>query len=283
LKPEGFKVSDWPVLRNSIVHVCDNARPHTVFGTTQIDVTEALDRLAEARRATRIAVSMHAYVLGCIAKAAASFPMVHSFRQGKRLITFDAVDVGTIIDQHASDKNRTRLPVVYIVREADRKSIAQINWEIRAASRRDLGKDPLMKFRRGLSLKPQLIQKLTFRRIMRDPWKHRQVFGTLGFTSTQAPGFDHPAHAFVTNICTSTIAMGNLHKAFLPDESGRPILRKVMDITGSFDHDFVDGMLIMEFGRASLALIQSGYGLGEDFVRETLELARSQEAERCRP
>ena len=39
-----------------------------------------------------------------------------------------------------------------------------------------------MKFRRGLSQLPQPIQKLIFRRLMQDPWKHRQVYGTFGFT-----------------------------------------------------------------------------------------------------
>ena len=63
----GFTVSSWPVLRNSIVHTCDNARPHTVYGSTQIDFTEAYHRILEVRKATRVAVSIHAYVLGCVA------------------------------------------------------------------------------------------------------------------------------------------------------------------------------------------------------------------------
>jgi len=276
--PEGFTVTPWPVLRNSIVHTLDNVRPHTVFGSTQIDFTDAYDRILEVRRATRVAVSTHAYVLGCVAKAASEFPMLRSHRQGKKMIRFDTVDVGTIIDQFASDTLRTRLPVLYIVRDADRKSIAQINWEIRAAARRDLGQDPMMKFRRRLSRLPQAVQKIVFRRLMQDPWKHRQVFGTFGFTSVQSPDYHHPAHAFVSNICNGTVAMGSLHQSFLPDAEGRPVLRRVLDISGSFDHDYVDGMLIMGFGRMANRLIESGYGLDDEFIRETRELAAVERA-----
>ena len=276
----GFTLSPWPVLRNSIVHTCDNARPHTVYGSTQIDFTDAYERIREVRRATRVSVSIHAFVLGCVAKAAAEFPMLRSHRQGKNLVRFDTVDVGTIIDQVASDAMRTRLPVLYIVRDADRKSIAEINWEIRAAARRDLGNDPMMKFRRRLSRLPQLAQKVIFRRLMNDPWKHRQVFGTFGFTSIQSPGYNLPAHAFVTNICNGTVAMGNLYQSFLPDSEGRPVLRRVLDISGAFDHDYIDGMLIMSFGRLATKLITSGYGLDEEFIRETLEFASAEKAAR---
>lgn len=273
-----FKITPWPVLRNSIAHVTDNARPHTIHGTIQIDVTDAYQRLLEVRRATRVAVSMHSFVLGCVARAAATQPMMSSFRWGNRLVTFDTVDMGTVIDQYATDAMRTRLPVVYIVREADRKSMAQINWEIRAASRRDLGQDPLMKFRRRLSRLPQPVQRVMFRRIMRDPWQHRRVFGTFGFTSVQAPGINYPAHAFVTNLFTGTVAMGNHHQAFLPDEQGQPVLRRVLDLSGSFDHDYVDGMPIVAFGRELVGLIQSAHGLDDEFVRETRELVRAEKA-----
>ena len=277
---KGFTVSPWPILRNSIIHSCDNARPHTVYGSTHIDFTRTYERITEVRRATRVAVSIHAYVLGCVAKAASEFPMLCSHRKGKNLIRFDTVDVGTIIDQHASDEMRTRLPVLYIVRDADQKSIAQVNWEIRAAARRDLGQDPMMKFRRGLSQKPQWMQKLIFRRLMNDPWKHRQVYGTFGFTSIQSPGYLNSAHAFVTNLYNGTIAIGNLHQSFLPDEKGQPVLRRVLDMSGAFDHDYADGMLIMGFSKVLSELISSGYGLGDDFITETNDLASNSKEHR---
>ncbi len=276
----GFTVTPWPVLRNSIVHTLENARPNTVYGSTQIDFTESYERILEVRRATRTAVSIHAYVLGCVAKAASEFPMLRSHRQGKKLIRFETVDVGTIIDQFATDAMRTRLPVLYIVRDADRKRMAEINWEIRSASRRDLGKDPMMKYRRRLSRLPQLVQKVIFRRLMNDPWKHRQVFGTFGFTSIQSPGYNHPAHAMVTNICNGTVAMGNLHRSFLPDNQGLPVLRQVLDISGAFDHDYVDGMVIMGFAKLAERLISGCYGLDDDFIRETRELAAAEKASR---
>jgi pyruvate/2-oxoglutarate dehydrogenase complex dihydrolipoamide acyltransferase (E2) component len=278
VKRDGFQVSPWPHLRNAVIQAANNERPHAIYAAGAIDGTAALERIAELRRATRVALSLHAYVLGCVARAAAEHRMLHAFRHGKKLITFDALDVGTIIDQHASDKLRTRLPVVYVVRDAARKSIAQINWEIRCAARTDLGKNPDVAYRRRLTTLPAPVQKIMFRRLLRDPWLHRRFFGTLGFTSTQSPGFDRPVHAFVTNIHTATIAMGNVHSQFLPDENGQPVLRRMLDMAGSFDHDMVDGMLLSRFGLAVAQRIESCDGLGDDFIRETRELAAHDKA-----
>ena len=272
-KDGDYRVSEWPHLRNAVVNACANARPHALYGATEVDFSAAYERLSEVRRATRVAVSAHCYVLSCVAKAAAEFPMLHAFRRGKQLICFDAVDVGTIVDQHARDHLKTRLPVVYIVRDAGRKSVASINWEIRAAARRDLGQQPDNAYRRRLAALPAPVQKAMFRRMLRDPWQHRRFFGTLGFTSTQSPGYHNPLHAFVTTLHSANIAMGNIHRKFVPDAQGQPVVRRMLDVSGSFDHDMVDGMLLSRFGLAASRRIESCDGLDDDFIRETRELA----------
>lgn len=273
---QGYNTSPWPRLRDTVVNACDNARPHTVYGASEIDFTEPHRRILELRKRTRVALSVHSYVLWCVARVAVKFPMLHAMRQGNRLITFDTIDMGTIIDQHASDVLRTRLPVIHIVREADRRSLASVNWEIRTAARTDLGQNPDIAYRRRLTRYPKPVQRVIFRRILRDPILHRRFFGTMGFTSTQSPGYDHPLHAFVTNLQTATVAMGNLHPRFLPDAEGKPVLRKVLSVSGAFDHDFVDGMLLSKFGYETSRFIESAEGLDDDYVRETRELARTE-------
>jgi pyruvate/2-oxoglutarate dehydrogenase complex dihydrolipoamide acyltransferase (E2) component len=273
---DGAKISPWPHLRNAIAHYCDNARPHAIYSATEVDFSLAHERIAQIRRETRIAVSVHAFVLGCAAHAASALPMLSAFRVGKKLVCFESLDMGTVIDQHVSKTVRMRLPVVYIVRDAGRKSIAQINWEIRAAARTDLGQNPETAFRRRLTKTPAAVQKVMFRRIIRDPWLHRKFFGTMGFTSTQSPLYAHPLTGFVPNIHSATIAMGNIHQKFMPDENGAPVLRKMLDMTGTFDHDFVDGQLLSRFGFELSRLIENAHGLDEDFVAETNKFKANQ-------
>lgn len=271
-QPDNYKITAWPHLRNTVVHACDNQRLHPIYAASEMDFTNAHERIGELRRATRVAVSTHAYVLWCVAQTAAKYPMLHAFRQGKKLITFDSIDVSTIIDQHASDTLRTRLPVVFIVRDADKKSVAQTNWEIREAARSDLSKNPDIAYRRRLTKLPYAVQKIMFRRLLRDPFLHRRFFGSFGFTSTQSPGFDRPLHAFPTNLQSATIAMGNVHQEFRPDENRQPVLRRMMDIAGTFDHDMVDGMLLSRFTYELTKLVESASGLDDEFIRETREL-----------
>lgn len=260
----------WPVLRNITSSVLDFQRPHTVYGFGEVNASAALAAIERCRRQGRTAVSLHAFVLYCLARATAEHPAVHTFRRRRKLITFEEVDVGTMIEKRQPDG--TRMPVGYVVRSADRKSLAEINWELRQAAKRDLSDDPAVRFRRRLARLPAFLRRILFRRALSDPFRLRRVYGTIGLTSLQTAALPQPFFALPPNLCTLTVAIGSLTDRFLPDAAGRPVLQKVLCLGGGADHDVVDGMTLVRFGNRFAELIETAAGLDDVFVAQTRSL-----------
>ena len=84
----------WPVIRNAVISLLRQHRPHTAYGMGEIDVTEALLKIREQQRSLRIAVSFHAFAMYCLARAASEHRAVQTYRYGRKLIVFEHVDVG---------------------------------------------------------------------------------------------------------------------------------------------------------------------------------------------
>src|SRR5947207_2441245 len=166
--PNDFRETPWPPLRNAILSVLRQHRPHTVYGFGEVDITDTLVTLRSYQETIRIAVSFHAFILYCLSRAAHEHPTVHTYRFGKKLITFGEIDIGTLIEKRVPGHGR--LPVQYVLRGANRKSLAEINWELRQASRSDPASDPNVRLRRTVAHLPGFVRRLVSWRIGRNPF-----------------------------------------------------------------------------------------------------------------
>jgi pyruvate/2-oxoglutarate dehydrogenase complex dihydrolipoamide acyltransferase (E2) component len=270
--PNDFHEAPWPPLRNAIVSVLRQHRPHTVYGFGEVDVTDSLAALRRHQRAVGIAVSFHAFILYCIARAADEHPAVHTFRFHRKLITFKDIDIGTLIEKRV--RGQGRLPVQHIVRAANRKSLAAINWEIRTASRSDPTKDPNVRLRRRVAGLPGIVRRIVSWRIGRSPFLLKKFHGTMGLTNLQHPGIQRPFFGLPPNIFTLTMAVGSITDRFLPDDLGRPRLRRMLCLSGGADHAVIDGMSLSRFSERLIQLIESAAGLDDSFIAESRRLRR---------
>ena len=116
------------MIRNALVSLLDQSRPHAIYGLGEVDVTDgrwpAIRRIEKELRA---AVSFHAFILYCMTRAIGRHPVARTYRRGKKLITFEDIDVLTPLDKRLP--SGVRIPVGHIVRSAQTKSLAAINWE----------------------------------------------------------------------------------------------------------------------------------------------------------
>lgn len=257
----------WPLVRNAIDTLLRQHRPHTVYGAIEVDVTETMQRISELTRALRMAVSFHAFVLHCLSQAAKEVPGVVSYRRGRRLITFQDIDVGTVLEKRLPDG--IRVPVGYVVRGAERKRLAELNWELRTAARSGLGDLREVKFRRRMAKAPTIVRRWLSRRIRRDPFVLRKVHGTIGLTSVHSRGFNVPFWAFPTNIYTVTVAIGNISERLSP--CGRET-RKYLCLTAGADHAVIDGMDMARFAQQITRRLESAEGLDASFEQESRRL-----------
>jgi hypothetical protein len=265
-----FSEKPWPPLRNGLLSVLRQHRPHTVYGFGEVDITDALAALRLRQRECGIAVSFHAFILYCLAHAAHEHPQVNTFRYRRKFITFEDVDIGTTIEKRIG--GNVRLPIVYVLRAANTKSLAEINWEFRRACRMNPAQDPTIRMRRRLIRLPGIVRNALSAYMSRNPFFLRKIHGTMGLTNLQRPNFNRPFWGMPPNIFTLTFAIGSITDRFLPDAEGKPVLRKMLCLSGAADHAVIDGMDLARFSERFSQLMETGAGLDDAFVEQTRKL-----------
>src|SRR6476646_9041319 len=100
-----------------------------MHGLLEVDVTQAWSRLT----ATTPHLSLTAFVIASVGRAAARHPEVHAYRDWRgRLVQHTHVDVQTLVEV-ATDQGPFGL--VHVVRDADVRSVDDISAELHAVRR----------------------------------------------------------------------------------------------------------------------------------------------------
>ena len=274
-----YRQTEWPTIRNALTTFLDIERPHMVHGFGEIDITEPLAAIRRHERELRVAISFHAFALYSMVQAAMQNPTVVTYRHGRKLITFEDIDVLTPVDKKLP--SGVRIPVAHIVRGAQNKSLAEINWELRQAVKApDLPNDRTVRMRRRAARLPAFARRWISRRVQRDPFLFKQLNGTIGLTNVQSHGFTNPMYALPPAIHTFGFAIGNTAERLKLDENGKVTARKVMCIGSAADHDILDGMGLARFAHLFTQLVESAAGLDDSFVAQTRRLMEGDERAR---
>jgi len=271
-----FRESEWPVLRNALLSYLDSSRAHAVHGMIEMDVTDALDAIRRIRKELRLAVSFHAFLLHSLVQSAMQHPSVVTYRRGNKLITFEDIDVLTPIEKRLP--HGVRIPVAHIVRGAQQKSLAQINWELRTAVRAgDLAGEEAIRLRRKFARLPAFLRSLISWRVKRDPFLLKRLHGTVLLTNVQTHGLTNAAAVLGLTVHTLSLGAGTITDRVKLDERGVPVNRKILMLSGSADHDIVDGMMASRFIAQMTRLVESAAGLDDEFIAETRRLKCEEE------
>jgi 2-oxoacid dehydrogenase/acyltransferase catalytic subunit len=183
---------------------------------------------------------------------------VQAMRLGSQhLILFDEVDVLTYVERGAAGHS---LPMPYIIRAANHKTVREIHQEIRVAQVQDVAKTTV-----GYKLVQSLPAFLfsSFLRIVgRDPRQMKQYVGTVALSSVgmfgKGAGWGIPP-ASPPSLQVTVGGIGE--KPGVVD--GQIAVREYLSLTISFDHDIIDGAPAARFTRRLKELIESGNGLAD--------------------
>jgi pyruvate/2-oxoglutarate dehydrogenase complex dihydrolipoamide acyltransferase (E2) component len=263
-----FEEAPWPVLRNALVSYLDTKRTHAINGFVEVDVTDALEALRAVQRQVRVAVSFHSFMVYCLTQALIEHPTMLQFRKGNTLIRFEDIDVLTPIEKKFA--GGMRIPVAYIVRAAQKKSLAQINWELRSAIRAEnLAGEEAIRLRRKFGAMPSLARKFLTWRTRVDPVLFKKLHGTVLLTNVQTHGFGNAAAVFGPTVHTLSIGVGTTTDRLKLNDRNEVVNRKTLMLSGTVDHEIVDGMVATRFIVRMTKLVESGAGLDDSFVAET--------------
>jgi pyruvate/2-oxoglutarate dehydrogenase complex dihydrolipoamide acyltransferase (E2) component len=257
-----FREVPWPRIRELVVDVLTvAARTHTGYGLVEVDVTEPLARISELKARTPGSVSFTAYLPYCLGRAVAAHPDVQACRAGaRRLALYDDVDVNTLLEKIKSDG--TSVPVLHVVRDAGRKTLAEINDEVREAVRDDLYDHPAVRRRRRILRLPRAARRLVWWWLRRDPVRRKRQYGTVSLSNIGAALGVRPSWGLAPSILPCSVIVGGIfERVGWRDGQARP--RQVMSVTVVVDHDLVDGMPGARFTETFADLLERGAGLDE--------------------
>jgi len=210
--------------------------------------------------------------MACIGKAVSEHKYMHAMRKGrKRLILFDEVDISVLAERSVGDSDGSpeTLPMPYVVRRANQKTVKEISDEIRKAQQEtlqsgevQLGTRRKVYLTRAFTLMPRFLRNLLlWRKLTRDPFKAKRMMGTVVVTSVGSMGkYSGYGWGIPIGIHPLVIALGNIARK--PGVIGDEIaIREYLSMTVMFDHEVTDGAPVFRFVRRLNEYLEQGYGL----------------------
>jgi len=217
---------------------------HQVIGLVEADVTVAREKISRLKKSNS-PVSFTSWVIKCIGDTVHINPLIHGVKKGKRkIITFDQVDVSIIVEREI---NSVPVPVPYIIRDVNNKSVSEIHGEIKIAREqliRDEGDYVLGKSGNRIMMRfyyalPGPVRRLAWKIILASPGLVKKMMGTVVVSSVGNVGsikgwiVPKSLHPLCFAISPAIKKPGVVNDEIL--------IREYLPITVLIDHDVIDG------------------------------------------
>jgi pyruvate/2-oxoglutarate dehydrogenase complex dihydrolipoamide acyltransferase (E2) component len=243
----------------------------------EIDVTAAREAIHAQKAKTGQGISFTGWIVKCLAQAVSEHKHVHALRKGKRqLVIFDDVDVTIVIERTVAGET---LPMPYIIRKANEKTVAEIHAEIRTAQKSTVASGEVQVesprtawMTQIFTLLPKFLRNLLFwQPLFRDPFLIKRTMGTVSVSSltsfSRIGDRGGMSWGIPVGIHPLIIAVGGIAKrpGVIRDQI---VIREYVGLTVLFDHDVTDGAPVTRFIRRLQELMASRYGLEESIAHD---------------
>jgi pyruvate/2-oxoglutarate dehydrogenase complex dihydrolipoamide acyltransferase (E2) component len=239
-------------------------KAHYVSGFLEVDVTEARYTINEAKSSgTRI--SFTGWLMKCLASAMKEFPEVNAFRKGRSLYVFETVNIGTMVEREFRGE---LVPLPYVVKDCDTKSVRDISREIASVKEGDVGQDLVIADRQSARLAklavwlPGPLRSLGFRIFTRNPVRKHKMMGTISVTAVGMFGKSGGWPLPIPNVHPLAVAVGGIsRKPSYAGDGDELQAREMLNLTLMFDHDVIDGGPAARFSATLIELMETAHGL----------------------
>jgi pyruvate/2-oxoglutarate dehydrogenase complex dihydrolipoamide acyltransferase (E2) component len=239
-------------------------KSHYVSGFLEVDVTEARQMIREAK-SSGTHISFTGWLIKCLASAMQEFPELNAYRKGRSLYVFETVNMGLMVERELRGE---LVPLPYLVKDCDAKSVSDISREITSVKEGDIGQDLVIADRQSARIAklavwlPGPLSRLGARIFFANPVRKHKMMGTVGLTSVgmfgKSGGWPQP----IPNVHPLGVAVGGIsRKPLYAGEGGQLQPREMLDLTLMFDHDVIDGGPAARFSTRLIELMESAHGL----------------------
>lgn len=254
---KNYRKSKFPKSRNLISDVMWLSKKKSlIHGLCEIDITGTRTFLKNYNTGNSQRVSLLSYMLYCYAKALTKFESFNSLKKGKRVFTYNDVDVSVIIERELDGE---KYPMNYIIRKCDKKSLEEINGELITAKNTPMGKVMYDKNIRMFASLPAFIRRSIMSYISGNPKLARQYFGTTGVTSVHTVSKGQ-FWGMPVSPASMTMTIGSIYKKYAPGKNGFKE-KDMLCVTMSAEHELNDGVNGIRMFNYMKDLIEAGYGL----------------------
>lgn len=238
---------------------------HHVKALLEVDVTDAWTVIQQSRRSEK-KISFFVWLLKVIADTVALHPQVAGFNDARhnQTLVFENVDISTVVEKEVKG---SPVPLPYVIRKADQKTLPQIQEEIETVKAQSvenegdyvLGKEKGLSWMKLFVQLPQVLRLPLFRIFLSDPRRARNAMGSVMVTTVGMVGHTH-GWIMPVSIHPLCLALGSindqpwLHKGAIEK-------RRILHLTVLIDHDVIDGAPAGRFIDDLVVKLESAYGL----------------------
>lgn len=263
-----YHVEEFPASRLGTIDIgFTSHKKHHIKALIEVDVTEARKIIREKKKLNRN-ISFNSWLIKCISKTVEEFRDIHGIRKGKsKIVIFKDIDISIMVEREIQGK---KVPLPYVIRKTNEKSISEINVEIKAIKDQsiiDEGNYVLGEKKNEFMMKlyyslPGFIRRYIWLKIIRSPVLTKQNMGTVIITSVGMMG-NIKGWVIPESVHPVGFAIGSIIKK--PGVVGNTIqIREYLYITVTVDHDVIDGAPAVRALDKLTHLVEKGYGLTEE-------------------
>lgn len=272
-----FDYKEWPYQRNLVVDFLESTKKkHNIVGLWESDITLIRELMQKFHDKEGVKISMNSYLVYVITQAVKEDPAIQTIflPKKRKMAVFEGVDFNVIVENRLP--NGKSVPTIYSLKDADKKSLAEICVELRSGAKAYKNKnDKVYKQRDKLARSPKWLRKRFWKQVDSHPKKRRAIRGTIGLTNlSRFSTLKGPAYAIPLSLHSFTVSVGNEFDTLVPsknDPRGFEQRRKIC-LTGVSDHVVIDGIQATEFANKIDKKLQQAIGLDDNFLNEYITL-----------
>lgn len=237
-------------------------KKHHIKAVIEIDVTDSREKIKRKRQETGDKISFTSWIIKCISTAVNKHNDVHAIKKGKnKILIFNDIDITLIVEKKLEG---TLVPLPLVIRNVGNKSIVQIANEIDNAKNKNMNdknyvfnnNNRLINF---FLLLPQPVRLLIWNKLLANPFRVKNMMGTIGVTSVGMMGKVN-GWFIPFSIHPLSFALGSIvNKPGVVNKNVE--IREFIEMTILIDHDVVDGAPAARFVSYLVDLIEKGEGL----------------------
>lgn len=260
-----YKIEEFPLSRLSTIDIGAAAfAKHHIRVILELDVTEARNKIADLKEQGEY-ISFNAWLIKCISRAVSEYKPIHGLRKGKRkVILFEDIDISVMIEREIEG---VKVPLPYLVRGTNQKSISEISAEINSGRRQDIKNEKdfvlgdsknrfLMKSYYAL---PGFIRSYIWKQMIKRPFFFKKNMGTVMVTSVGMVG-EMYGWIIPVSVHPLSFAIGSIvKKPWVVNDEIR--IREILYLTALVDHDVIDGAPAVRAFTHLKKMIESGSDL----------------------